>query len=329
MPAYNAEKWLQEAIDSAMSQTWARKEIIIADDGSSDSTLGIARSNASPALLVLTQENRGASAARNLALSRAQGDYIQWLDADDLLAPDKIATQMRRAEPGCSSFILLSGAWGCFYRHAELSVFKPSSLWQDLSPTEWLLRKLAYNEWMQTGSWLISRRLTEAAGPWNEALTLDDDGEYLCRIVRVCRKIIFTPEARCFYRIGNPCSLSNVSLDKLKSQFQSIRFQLESLILMEDSPRTRAAGLEFLQRWASYFIDHAPDIYNDLRSLAAPLGGRIVNPPPNRKIQIASMIFGAGNAEKLRYLSRRSRISLAAGAEGFRFLLKIGRREGR
>lgn len=329
IPAYNAQKWLQEAIDSALHQTWPKTEIIIVDDGSSDSTLKIARSNASPSVLVLTQENRGAGAARNLALSRAQGDYIQWLDADDLLGPDKIARQMHGAEPGHGSLTLISGAWGSFYRRAEVAVFTPTALWQDLSPTEWLIRKAAFNEWMAIESWLTSRRLTEAAGPWNESLTLDDDGEYFCRVVRGCTKIAFIASALCFYRGGNPHSLSELSrtCDKAKSQFESIRLQLESLLSLEDSPRTRAAGLEHLQRMASYFYDNGSEVYEDLRSLAASLGGRILEPRAERKSRIASAIFGPGNAEKLRHLSRRSRFCLARAAESLRFHLKRAQRE--
>ena len=71
----------------------------------------VAKSYASRHVHVTTQENRGASAARNHALSLAQGDYIQWLDADDLLSPDKITIQLEGAEPGYSSQVLLSSSW--------------------------------------------------------------------------------------------------------------------------------------------------------------------------------------------------------------------------
>ena len=77
IPAYNAEKWISACIESAISQTWPRKEILVVDDGSSDKTLEVAKSYSSPELRVFSQENRGASAARNHGLSMAQGDYIQ------------------------------------------------------------------------------------------------------------------------------------------------------------------------------------------------------------------------------------------------------------
>ena len=93
IPAYNAAEWIAESLRSAMEQTWPRKEIIVVDDGSRDRTAEVARRFASNEVAVVSIENQGAAAARNHALQLAQGDYIQWLDADDLLAPDKIERQ--------------------------------------------------------------------------------------------------------------------------------------------------------------------------------------------------------------------------------------------
>jgi len=81
IPAYNAERWIGETIRSALAQTWPRKELIIVNDGSRDRTLEVARQFASGNVLVVTQQNQGASAARNKAFELCQGDYIQWLDA--------------------------------------------------------------------------------------------------------------------------------------------------------------------------------------------------------------------------------------------------------
>ena len=94
IPAYNAEAWISDTLRSAIAQTWERKEIIVVDDGSKDQTLAVARQFESDQLRVVTQKNQGAAATRNNAFSMCKGDYIQCLDADDLMAPDKIAKQM-------------------------------------------------------------------------------------------------------------------------------------------------------------------------------------------------------------------------------------------
>jgi glycosyltransferase involved in cell wall biosynthesis len=114
IPAYNAQRWLADTIESALGQTWPQKEIIVVDDGSRDQTLSVARQFASKNVFVVTQENQGGSAARNKAFALCQGEFIQWLDADDLLAPDKIAKQMEAWVKCPNKETLLSAAWGYF-----------------------------------------------------------------------------------------------------------------------------------------------------------------------------------------------------------------------
>ena len=73
IPAFNCERWIGECLSSAVDQTWPRTEVIVVDDGSTDRTLAAACAHASGAVKVVTQENRGASAARTHALGLAQG----------------------------------------------------------------------------------------------------------------------------------------------------------------------------------------------------------------------------------------------------------------
>ncbi len=94
IPCFNAEQWLAGTLQSALAQTWPRTEIIVVDDGSSDQSVAVAQSFEAKGVRLLTQINAGAGVARNTGLAVAQGDFIQYLDADDLLSPDKIATQI-------------------------------------------------------------------------------------------------------------------------------------------------------------------------------------------------------------------------------------------
>ena len=200
IPAYNAEAWIADTLRSAIAQTWERKEIIVVDDSSTDSTLAVARQFESDQLRVVTHKNQGASATRNKAYSLCQGDYIQFLDADDLMAPDKIASQMEALGQSPNPRTLLSGSWGKFMYRYYRTEFIPSLLWCDLSPVEWLIRKLQHNLYMQTASWLISRELAEAAGPWDIRLLGDDDGEYFCRVLLASEGVRFVPESKVYYR---------------------------------------------------------------------------------------------------------------------------------
>src|SRR5207247_9979140 len=145
IPAYNAERWIAETMQSALGQTWPNKEIIVFDDGSTDQTVRVAQQFASKIVSIVSQKNQGAAAARNKAFELCQGDYVQWLDADDLLSRDKIACQMEIVERYGSKRTLLSSAWGYFMYRPAKAKFIPTPLWCDLSPTEWLLRKMEKN----------------------------------------------------------------------------------------------------------------------------------------------------------------------------------------
>lgn len=194
IPAFNAEGCIAETIESALCQTWPRKEIIIVDDGSTDQTLAVARKFAGKEVSVVSQPNQGAAAARNKAFSLCQGDYIQWLDADDLLSREKIARQMELFRSYGSRRTLVSSAWGYFFYRVNKARFRPTALWCDLSPVEWMTRKWEQNVFMQTATWLVSRELTEAAGPWDTRLLGDDDGEYFSRVVLKSDRVRFVPD---------------------------------------------------------------------------------------------------------------------------------------
>jgi glycosyltransferase involved in cell wall biosynthesis len=294
IPAYNASRWLAETINSAVAQTWPRKEIIVVDDGSTDGTLAVARAFASKEVSVVTQTNQGAAAARNKAFSLAKGDYIQWLDADDLLSPDKIAHQMRTREDGCTERTLLSCGWGYFMYRPRLTEFTPTSLWCDLSPTEWLVRKMGQNLHMQTATWLVNRTLTDAAGPWNTRLLGDDDGEYFCRVLRASDGVRFVPEARVFYRRSGVGRLSYIGASdrKMEAQFASMRLHIGYLLAFEDSPRTRAACVNYLQAWLPNFHPARPDIVEEAEELAASLGGELRSPQLSWKYEWIRRLFG-------------------------------------
>lgn len=282
IPAFNADRWIAQTLRSAVAQKWANKEIIVVDDGSTDSTLSVAKSFESSGVKVVSQANRGASAARNKAMLMAQGDYIQWLDSDDLLAFDKISVQMSATDGDARSMTLLSSGFGEFFADPRKSVFRAHSLWRDLQPKDFLLRKFTENVWMNPAAWLVSRRLTEAAGPWDERLSLDDDGEYFARVVAASQRIKFVPGARSYYRRGHVGSLSRSLSDRAcESLLLSLQLCIAQLRSLEDSERTREASLTFLQNWVDLGDCFGPDNadrLNRVERMARELGGHL-RPP--------------------------------------------------
>lgn len=294
IPAYNAEEWIADTIRSAIAQTWQRKEIIIVDDGSNDQTAAVARRFASAEVAVVSTKNQGAAAARNHALRLSQGDYIQWLDADDLLAPDKIQLQLGALGGVDSRRILLSSAWGYFNYRVRRARFVATSLWQDLSPVDWLVKKLGENLHMQTATWLTSRELTEAAGPWDTRLISDDDGEYYCRVLLASEGTRFVPEARVFYRItsSNRWSYIGTSDKKKEAMLLSMQLHLQYLRSLEESERVRKACLAYLQTWYDNFYPERPDLVAELQGQASQLQGCLEIPRLRWKYAWMKPIFG-------------------------------------
>lgn len=304
IPAYNAEKWIDDSIASALSQTWKRKEVIIVNDGSKDRTLEIARRYESKYVKVVTQRNKGTSAARNKALSLSQGDYIQWLDADDLLAPDKISQQLERIHKKQNPRILLSSAWGKMFFRLKKAKMEPNLLWQDLAPVEWIITVFSENVWMANLSFLVSRELTEMTGPWDERLSLNDDGEYFCRVVCNSDKVLFVPDAISYYRQCNIKSLARSRTNAAcQSLFLSHKQSIGHLLSLENTARTKAASVKLLKRWLYHFYPEKPYIYpkkNDLlreiliqlNDLSDELGGEVLPPDLNWKYNFIKKIFG-------------------------------------
>jgi GT2 family glycosyltransferase len=330
IPAFNAQEWIADTLRSAVAQTWKQREIIIVDDGSTDQTLAIARQFESGEVRVVSQKNQGASAARNKCFSLSSGDYIQWLDADDLLAPDKIARQMEAMNQFHSKRTLFSSAWGRFLYRYYRAKFVPTALWCDLPPAEWLLRKMRQNLYMQTSTWLVSRELTEAAGPWDTRLTEDDDGEYFCRVLLQSDGVRFVPKAKVYYRASGASRLSYIgrSNRKRESQWRSMESHISYLRSLEDSPRVRAACVQYLQNWLIHFYPERPDIVKPAGQLARTLGGQLEAPRLSWKYSWMKPLFGRGLAYRAQVLLPRGRSSLQRAWDKTLFLIQRRKLDG-
>jgi glycosyltransferase involved in cell wall biosynthesis len=294
IPAFNAEKTIAYTIRSATTQTWHSKEIIVVDDGSEDKTAEVARRFVSKQVRVVSAENRGAAAARNHAFQLCQGDYIQWLDADDLLAPDKIERQLGALGEIDGRRILFSSSWAPFYHRIRSARFVHNSLCQDLSPVEWLLRKMGENLHMQTATWLTSRELAEAAGPWDTGLQSDDDGEYFCRVLLASEGTRYLPGTGVFYRVTSTSRLSHIgnSDEKKNAMIRSMKLHIQYLRSLEDSGRVRNACLTYMQNWYHNFYPERPDLVAELQAVATQLQGRLEEPHLRWKYAWIKPVFG-------------------------------------
>ena len=305
IPCFNAAPWLAGAIESALAQTHAAIELVVIDDGSTDDSLAIARTFESRGVRVIPQANAGASAARNHGLRLARGEFIQFLDADDLLAPDKIERQLQTlaVAPGT----IAAGPWGRFEDDPVGARFVPEENWRDSTPAEWLALNFAGRGMMPPAAWLAPRALLDVAGPWDERLTLNDDGEYFCRVLLASAGVRFSADARAFYRSNLSGSLSRRRSEAAwRSAFLSHELCARHLLAHEDSARTRRACADLYQRLAYEMFPDCPTLIAECETRAQSHGGSPAKPGGSRAFQLLARAVGWKFARRLQHL-RQSR----------------------
>jgi len=185
IPCYNAERWVGQAIESALSQTLPEKEIICVNDGSTDGTLDVLKSFGER-IQVENGPNRGGNAARNRLLELAKGDWIQYLDADDYLRPEKIRDQLASLPGGAAAEIL--------YGPVAIEQTLPGGetiLYDDPLPEEEDIWKLFFGwDLPQTGGMLWKRQALEEVGGWKEGQTVCQENELYLRMLMAGKRFV-------------------------------------------------------------------------------------------------------------------------------------------
>ncbi|MEO3404302.1 glycosyltransferase family 2 protein [Mucilaginibacter sp. CAU 1740] len=234
IPAYNCEKYVGEAIQSVLAQSYPNIEIVVVDDGSTDGTLNAIEAIDDKRIKSISSTNRGAAAARNLAYQNSTGEFIIFFDADDLLSIDFIAQQMSRMD-GRKDAIVLSG-WGRFYND-DLNTFKKEEIpYREMGLAQWINTYWYQgNPMTAPGRSLIPRSLLNEVGTWNEELSLNDDMEFYTRLFVKASGILICDEALLYYRSGVG-GLSGYKGDKAyRSLLRSIGLSINHILQAVDN----------------------------------------------------------------------------------------------
>lgn len=204
IPAFNSERTIQETINSVLCQTVSDFEIIIINDGSQDSTLEAISSISDHRIAVFSYPNMGVSASRNRGLRYASGDYIAFLDADDLWTPDKLESQLKalRSRPEAAvaySWTDWIDQFGKFLRPGG-HITKNGNVHSDL-----LLR-----DFVESGSNpLIRKEALIKVGNFNESLSAAADWEMWLRLAALY-EFVAVPSPQILYRVSSQSMSTNV-----------------------------------------------------------------------------------------------------------------------
>ncbi|MDT0688607.1 glycosyltransferase family 2 protein [Salegentibacter sp. F188] len=217
IPSYNRASLIGETLESVIAQTYLKWECIVVDDGSNDYILELMEFYCikDPRIKFYTKPDHlptGANSSRNYGFQKSKGDYIQWLDSDDLLSFNKIEEQISLLDGNILT--LLTCKWTRFSNREKESGFEDLKIYKDFSSSYSFLEALADSfGYLPPHAYLMHRHLILKAGPWLESLLMNQDGEFMVRIISNAKKIKHSEEGIVYYRRsieGNTSSYDSI-----------------------------------------------------------------------------------------------------------------------
>jgi glycosyltransferase involved in cell wall biosynthesis len=231
IPVYNGEKTIQETIESVLNQTYTDFELIIINDGSQDSTLEIISSFKDSRIKVFSYANAGVSASRNRGISHARGEYISFIDADDLWTPDKLEAQLKALQENPQAAVAYSWTQ-CIDESGEAS-----RRGSHISDSGDVYAKLLLIDFIESGSNpLIRKYALIKVGGFDEYLTHSEDRDLWLRLAARYH----------FVAVSSPQILYRVSMNSASANVGAM--EAGSLKFVEKAFAQAPESLQYLRR---------------------------------------------------------------------------------
>jgi glycosyltransferase involved in cell wall biosynthesis len=219
IPVFNGARFLAPALESALAQEYKPFEVIVVDDGSTDATPEVAGSF--PEVHYLRQPNSGPAAARNAGIRVAHGEFIAFLDADDLLPPGKLQLQV--------GYLVDHPEVGCVLGRQEVMVEPgvefPSWLRE---PAAWMAgwASVVSREHVQPVSMVARRRLFDEVGLFDPRFLLGEDVDLVLRVIDARIPLVILPEVVQLRRIHG-ANLSYDTVGTHRAIFQVLKARID------------------------------------------------------------------------------------------------------
>jgi glycosyltransferase involved in cell wall biosynthesis len=241
-PFYNAEKYLACTIQSVIDQTYNNWELLLIDDGSTDGSYAVATTFNDSRIRIIKQENGGQCEATNSALKLVDGEFIQLLDADDLMHPQKTANQIKKMVNN-EDYLGVS-KWCYFYETPKDAIIKDEPVFFSGSVVDWLYQLWANDTMMHTNSYIMHRSLLNKLDSYfDESLLFNVDFDFFTRLALVSKGIIYTEDAIGYYRKGVKGSKTfNASFAKQRSALAARVKAIRYLLKKNDSSKAKEAA---------------------------------------------------------------------------------------
>lgn len=205
IPAYNAERTIRETIESVLNQTFENSEIVVVNDGGTDRTLEIVQSISDPRIKLFSYPNSGKSIARNRGIQLSKGEYLSFLDADDLWTPDKLEEQWQALQDCPEADV--SYSWTNFIDGDGNLRYQGSRC----GDAENIYRKLLVKNCFGSGSNILIRRsaIAQMSFYFDETLSNAEDWDFYIRLAAQF-KCVCVPKYQVLYRTHNGSSSFNI-----------------------------------------------------------------------------------------------------------------------
>ncbi|AFY74469.1 glycosyl transferase [Synechococcus sp. PCC 7502] len=221
IPCYNADRWIAQAIESALNQTYLNKEVIVVDDGSTDHSLEIIKSFGDK-IRWETGANKGGNVTRNRLLELSTGEWLQYLDADDYLLPDKVAQQINFLKTVPSVDIIFSPS---LLEYWESEIVKQEILPIPEPHDPWILLARWYLP--QTGSPLWRKQAITDVGGWKVNQPCCQEHELYLRLLIAGKKFEYFSEADSVYRQWSESTVCKRDKSETHRQLLAIQDKIE------------------------------------------------------------------------------------------------------
>lgn len=209
IPCYNAEMWVTEAVQSCLKQTYSDIEIIVVDDGSTDRSVQVLKKFGDQ-IVLKSGPNRGGNVARNEGFRLSTGEYVVFLDADDYLLPDKIATQLRVLQEQNADVVY--GDWR--YQFHWPNGFSYLDKIEESGAQNDIVSSLLSGWWVAQGAILYRRAIVESVGGWDESFRAAQDRDFFTSVAMANAKIVYRPGCNFIYRKYGEVTVSTSNIDR-------------------------------------------------------------------------------------------------------------------
>jgi len=306
--AYNADRFLASACENALSQSWPNKEIIVIDNESEDSTYEIANSFKEQNIKVIRQDHTPLGGSRNKGIEASTGDFIQFMDVDDYISPDKIQIQMERLLHNESGYIATC-LWGIFHDDISDIVLKPNQLWYDLTPEDHLFNLHRYGLMTPVVGYLIPRKLINKTAPWNSELLIGEDGEYFSRLIQVSKGSLFCGDTTAYYRKGSSNSLSQINQNNIDSMYRALQMIEKNILNYRNTDKMKEAISANYQNFVHQIYPLFPKYIQKSEADASRLSKVRLRRSGSKLFKLLSIIIGWKLARRIELFALNKRLN--------------------